>query len=71
MLMCHLQQVCIIHVHVHVIILVDLVTLHAERMKSLLKVKFSEKGSNVQAKEEQTYVLFVDFKDECKSMQTY
>ena len=35
-------------------------------MKTLFKVKFSEKGSNVRAKEEQTYVFFVDFMDECE-----
>ena len=42
--------------------------MHAERMKSLFKAKFSEKGSNVRAMEEQTYVFFVDFMDECEGM---
>jgi hypothetical protein len=40
-------------------------------MKTLFKVKFSEKGSNVRAMEEQTYVFFVDFMDECEGMHDY
>lgn len=46
-------------------------TQSAEQMKSLFKVKFSEKGSNVRVKEEQTYVFFVDFIDECEGMHAY
>ena len=30
--------------------------------------EFSDKGSNVRAKEEQTYVFFVDFMDECEGV---
>ena len=39
-----------------------------ERMKSVFKVKFSDKGSNNRAKEEQAYVFFVDFMDECEGI---
>ena len=52
-------------------VIMCLMTLYAERMKSLFKVKFSEKGSNVRAMEEQTYVFFVDFMDECEGMHVY
>ena len=45
--------------------------LYAERIKSLFKVQFSEKGSNVRAMEEQTYVFFVDFMDECEGIHVY
>ncbi len=34
--------------------------------KSMIRVQFSEKGSNMRAKEEQTYIYFVDFVDECQ-----
>lgn len=34
----------------------------------MFKVKFSDKGSNYRAKEEQAYVFFVDFMDECEGM---
>ncbi len=32
----------------------------------MIRVQFSEKGSNMRAKEEQTYIYFVDFVDECQ-----
>lgn len=41
-----------------------MILLYVEVMKNLFKVKFSEKGNNVRAKEE--LVFFVDFMDECE-----
>ena len=35
-------------------------------MKTLFKAKFSEKGSNIRAKEEQAYIFLGDFMDECE-----
>ena len=49
-------------------VIVYYIILNTERMKSVFKVKFSDKGSNIRAKEEQTYVLFVDFMDECEGI---
>ena len=35
-------------------------------LKTMLNVKFSEKGSNKRKEEEQAYVHFNDFMDECE-----
>ena len=36
-----------------------------ESIKELIRVKYSEKGSCFRRKEEQAYIFFVDFLDEC------
>ena len=36
-----------------------------ESIKELITVKYSEKGSRFRGKEEQAYIFFVDFLDEC------
>ena len=43
-----------------------IVSIFEDSFRSLFHVKFSEKGSNMRAKEEETYIYFVDFLDECQ-----
>lgn len=42
-----------------------------ECLKSLLHVLFAVKGSDLRREEEQAYVHFVDFLDECSGMKNY
>lgn len=42
--------------------------LTADDLKGLLKVKFADRGSLIQPSQEATYIYFVDFLEECKSM---
>ena len=42
------------------------VTSIADKLKSLVHVQFSEEGSNVRKMEEQAWINFLDFLDECE-----
>ena len=37
----------------------------SETLKQVFKIEFSTKGSNLRSREEQAYVFFCDFLDEC------
>ncbi len=41
---------------------------HTEYLKNLFSVKYSDKGSVYRPAEEQTYINYVDFLDECEGM---
>lgn len=40
--------------------------MHAETLKAILTKEYSEKGSRYRPAEEQAYIYFVDFLDECE-----
>ena len=37
-----------------------------DKLKGIFKINFSEKGSNKRSFEEQAYIYFIDFIDECE-----
>ena len=40
--------------------------LFTDKLKGIFKINFSEKGSNKRSFEEQAYIYFIDFIDECE-----
>ena len=48
-----------------VYLLVNIINSHADQLKSLLNTEFAEKGTNARRVQEQTYIYFVDFLDDC------
>ena len=52
----------------HVCVLVKALLFFTDNLKSLLKVLFVEKGCNQRANQEQAYIHFMDFLDECSGI---
>ena len=44
---------------------------YSDDLKTLVNVEFSDEGSNMRKKEEQAWVHFVDFLDECDGKKNH